>query len=123
MGTGAVDAWKFLMAIEGTPTKVVKVGEKSVIDLSDCLGGSASTMSYVIEMDKESRDALGVTGDPVIKDGKLEITCSSIGAGKIRFTSGIGKDTAVEEGISDMTFSREMSIASRPFAAANGGWF
>ena len=123
MGTGAVDAWKFLMAIEGTPTKIVKMGEKALVDLSDCLGGSAQTMTYVIEMDKSSKESLGVTADPVIKDGKLEITCSKTGAGKIRFSSAVGKDTTMEGGISDMKFSREISIVSRPYAAANGGWF
>ena len=123
MGTGAVDAWKFLMAIEGTPTKIVKAGEKALVDLSDCLGGSAQTMTYVIEMDKSSKESLGVTADPVIKDGKLEITCSKTGAGKIRFSSAVGKDTTMEGGISDMKFSREISIVSRPYAAANGGWF
>ena len=123
MGTGAVDAWKFLMAIEGTPTKMVKMGEKALVDLSDCLGGSAQTMTYVIEMDKSSKESLGVTADPVIKDGKLEITCSKTGAGKIRFSSAVGKDTTMEGGISDMKFSREISIVSRPYAAANGGWF
>ncbi|MBR5498667.1 MAG: S8 family serine peptidase [Bacteroidales bacterium] len=123
MGTGAVDAWKFLMAIEGTPTKMVKAGEKSLVDLSDCLGGSASTMTYVIEMDQASKDALGVTYDPVIKNGKLEITCSKIGAGKIKFSSAVGKDNTMEGGIGEMEFSRELSIVSRPYAAANGGWF
>ena len=123
MGTGAVDAWKFLMAIEGTPTKMVKAGEKALVDLSDCLGGSAQTMTYVIEMDKSSKESLGVTADPVIKDGKLEITCSKTGAGKIKFSSAVGKDTSMEGGISDMKFSREISIVSRPYAAANGGWF
>ena len=123
MGTGAVDAWKFLMAIEGTPTRMVKVGEKAQVDLTDCLGGSSETLSYVIEMDQESKNSLGVTSDPVIKDGVLEITCSKIGAGKIRFTSAVGKDTTMEGGIGEMAFSREISIVSRPFAATNGGWF
>ena len=122
MGTGAVDAWKFLMAIEGTPTKMVKMGEKALVDLSDCLGGSAQTMTYVIEMDKESRDALGVTGDPVIKDGFLEIECSKIGAGKIVLCSAVGKDPEREDGIGDMAYSREISIVSRPYVAKNGGW-
>ena len=123
MGTGAVDAWKFLMAIEGTPTKMVKVGEKAQVDLTDCLGGSSETLSYVIEMDQESKNSLGVTVDPVIKNGVLEITCSNIGAGKIRFTCAIGKDTTMEGSIGEMTFSREISIVSRPYAAANGAWF
>lgn len=123
MGTGAVDAWKFLMAIEGTPTKMVKAGTNAQIDLSDCLGSSASTMTYLIDMSDEDMASLGVTESPIIKDGKLEICCSKIGAGKIRFTSKIGKDTEIENGIGGMEFSREISIISRPYAAANGGWF
>ena len=123
MGTGAVDAWKFLMAIEGTPTRMVKAGELALVDLTDCLGGSSETMEYTIEMDKESKEALGVTTDPVIKNGMLEITCGKIGAGKIRFTSAVGKDTTKEGGIGEMGFSREISIVSRPYAATNGGWF
>jgi hypothetical protein len=53
----------------------------------------------------------------------LEITCGKIGAGKIRFTSAVGKDTTKEGGIGEMGFSREISIVSRPYAATNGGWF
>ena len=123
MGTGAVDAWKFLMAIEGTPTRIVKVNETVTVDLTDCLGGAAETMEFSVEMDNESRKSLGVATDPFIKNGKLVITCSEIGAGKIRFSSAVGKDASMEGGISDMTFSREISIVSRPYAAANGGWF
>ena len=123
MGTGAVDAWKFLMAIEGTPTRMVKVGEKAIIDLNDYLGGSATTMTYTVEMDKDSKYALGVVSDPVIRNGRLEITCSKIGAGKIKFSSAVGKDTTMEGGIGQMEFSREISIVSRSYAASNGGWF
>lgn len=123
MGTGAVDAWKFLMAIEGTPTKLVKVGETALVDLADCLGGTTTTLAYTLEMSEEDKAALGVTENPIIKDGKLQISCSKIGAGKIRFTSKIGKDTTIENGIGEMKFSREISIVSRPYAAANGGWF
>lgn len=123
MGTGAVDAWKFLMAIEGTPTRMVKVGEKASIDLSEWLGSSAKTLDYSISIDEQTKTALGLTTDPVIKDGVMELTCTKVGSGKIKFTSGIGKDSSMENGISDMEFSREVSIVSRPYAAANGGWF
>jgi hypothetical protein len=123
MGTGAVDAWKFLMAIEGTPTRTVKVGEKTSIDLSEWLGSSAKTIDYSISIDEQTKTALGLTADPVIKDGVMELTCTKVGSGKIKFTSGIGKDSSMENGISDMEFSREVSIVSRPYAASNGGWF
>ena len=123
MGTGAVDAWKFLMAIEGTPSVMIKAGEKTSIDLSQCLGGSVMNMKYELSIDEQTKASLGLTEDPVIKDGMLELTCTKIGAGKVTLSSAVGKDTAMEDGIGEMAFARELSIVSRPYAASNGGWF
>ena len=119
MGTGAVDAWKFLMAIEGTPSVMAAVGEKVKIDLSDYCNPS---LKYEISVDEASRASLGLSSDPVIKDGFLEIECSKIGAGKIVLSSAVGKDPEREDGIGDMAYSREISIVSRPYVANNGGW-
>ena len=123
MGTGAVDAWKFLMAIEGTPSVMIKAGEKTSIDLSQCLGGSVMNMKYELSIDEQTKASLGLTEDPVIKDGMMELTCTKIGAGKVTLSSAVGKDTAMEDGIGEMAFARELSIVSRPYAASNGGWF
>lgn len=119
MGTGAVDAWKFLMAIEGTPSVMAAVGEKAKIDLSDYCNPS---LKYEISVDEASSASLGLSSDPVIKDGFLEIECSKIGAGKIVLSSAVGKDPEREDGIGDMDYSREISIVSRPYVAKNGGW-
>ena len=119
MGTGAVDAWKFLMAIEGTPTFLSKVGEPAKIDISKYCSPS---QSYEIQIDDASRLSLGLESDPVIKNGHLEILCTKIGAGKITLSASIGKDSSTENGIGGMSYTREISIASRPFATSNGGW-
>ena len=119
MGTGAVDAWKFLMAIEGTPSVMAAVGEKVRIDLSDYCNPS---LKYEISVDEASNASLGLSSDPVIKEGFLEIECSKIGAGKIVLSSAVGKDPEREDGIGDMAYSREISIVSRPYVAKNGGW-
>ena len=119
MGTGAVDAWKFLMAIEGTPSILVKAGSKETVDLSQYCN---LYDSYTINIDDASRNSLGLTSDPVIKDGRLEIECTKIGAGKITLSSAVGKDPEKENGIGEMAYSREISIVSRPYAAKNGGW-
>ena len=119
MGTGAVDAWKFLMAIEGTPSILVKAGSKEAVDLSQYCN---LYDSYTINIDEASRNSLGLTLDPVIKDGRLEIECTKIGAGKITLSSAVGKDSEKENGIGEMAYSREISIVSRPYAAKNGGW-
>ena len=123
MGTGAVDAWQFLMALEGTPFKVVKVGEKTLIDLSDYLHGTATNFDFTVYMDPDSKEQLGLESDPVFKDGKLEITCSKVGFGKVTLSSSVGKDETREDGIEGLDFERTLYIVSRPFISKNGGWF
>ena len=119
MGTGALDAWKFLMAIEGTPSVMAEAGKAVKINLSKYCNAHDE---YTIDIDEESRTSLGLASDPVIKDGYLEIQCNNIGAGKITLSAAVGKDTTTEDGIGEMKYSREISIVSRPFATDNGGW-
>lgn len=119
MGTGALDAWKFLMAIEGTPSFMARTGEVVKIDLSKYCNPYDE---YQISIDNASKESLGLDSDPVIRNGYLEIRCSKIGSGKITLSSAVGKDTEIENGIGEMSYTREISIVSRPFAANNGGW-
>ncbi len=119
MGTGLVDAWKFLMAIEGTPSVIVKAGAKSAIDLADYCNPSDS---YEITVDEATKASLGLTADPVTRNGRLEIECGKVGAGKITLSAAVGKDNNMENGIGSMAYSREISIVSREFATDNGGW-
>ena len=118
MGTGAVDAWKFLMAVEGTPTVLVQAGKKMNVDISRYVSGG----TYTVTVDEATRTSLGLTSDPVVKNGKLEIECSKIGSGKIVLSGNVGKDTQKEDGIGEMAYTRTISVASRPFATNNGGW-
>ena len=119
MGTGAIDAWKFLMAIEGTPSYMAEVGKAVKIDLSRYCNAFDE---YTISVDEASRTSLGLASEPVIKNGKLEIQCDKIGAGKITLSAAVGKDPEKTDGIGEMAYTREISIVSRPFATDNGGW-
>ena len=119
MGTGAVDAWKFLMAVEGTPTILVQAGKKMSVDVSRYVSNGGT---YTVSVDDATKASLGLASDPVVKNGKLEIECSKIGSGKIVLSGNVGKDTQKEDGIGEMAYSRTISIASRPFATNNGGW-
>lgn len=120
MGTGAVDAWKFLMAIEGTPTLMVKAGGSYSLDLSRWIGNTAGACTW--SMDEASRSSLGIVEEPVLKDGMLTFSCTKIGSGKISLVSEVGRDPEIEDGIGAMGLSREVSVVSRPFVAENGGW-
>ena len=74
------------------------------------------------EVDDATKAALGLSSDPVVRNGRLEIECSKVGSGKIVLSGTVGKDTEKEDGIGEMAYSRTISVASRPFAANNGGW-
>ena len=118
MGTGAVDAWKFLMALEGTPSYMTTPGKALVVDLSEILG--ADMGKYEIEIPQETKDALGLAATPSVTDGKMTVSCSKLGAGKIYFKSSVGKDEAGV--IPELDYFKEISIVSRPAVASNGGW-
>jgi hypothetical protein len=118
MGAGAVNAWKFLMALEGTPTVVVKAGESTTVNLADYLGETVRNFEYQCDIDEASKASLGIDSVPVVNDGTITIKCDRTGAGKIRFSSSVGQ----EGQITGLDFFRELSIVSRSNVAENGGW-
>lgn len=120
MGTGAVDAWKFLMALEGTPSFMTTPGKELTINAADCIGQTAANISYSIEIGSDAAEALGINASPVIDNGLLKITCTKIGAAKICFKASVGKDEAGV--IPEMDFYKEVSIVCRPSVVDNGGW-
>lgn len=127
MGTGVVDAWKFLMAIEGVPTLTVKTGESKRYDISSYFGGSAVNLTYLsVECDRSTMNALGLSSEPEIKYGKLSINPTKVGSGMITVKAIAGYD---EDGVVDgmtqiggMEITRTISIMSRGVASDNGGW-
>ena len=112
MGTGAVDAWKLLMNIEGTPSYQVAVGQ-STIDLTDVLGAPAAVLkNFSVEMDDDTRSSLGVTGELTVDGSKLSVSCTKTGSGYLTIH-------AESEG---MPVTRKISVICRPVVSGNGGW-
>lgn len=131
MGTGAVDAWKFLMAIEGTPTLTVKVQDEDDkaerYGLEPYFGGSSADLIYLgVECDQKTKESLGLAEDPKIQYGKLSIKPTKVGSGKvvIRAIAGDDPDKIPDglENIGGMEISRTVSVMSRGVASDNGGW-
>lgn len=122
MGTGMVDAWRFLTSIEGIPSVQAVPGTKLVIDLDEYLGATTGNFSYSVSVDARAKASLGLESDPVIIGNKLELTCTKIGSGRITLSSSVGKDSSREDGIGGLDFSREISVISRSFVSAGGGW-
>ena len=115
MGTGAVNAWNFLMAIEGTPTVLTKPGKEISIDLMKYTGYGLGKFDYTVSIDEASRNSLGITGEMNLTDGVLTLTCTKIGAGKISISGSITDGR--EDGL-----TLEISVVSRSAATNNGGW-
>lgn len=142
MGTGTIDAWKFMMNIEGTPILMVKVGNELSYNLDTFFGGGSGYMTYKgVEIDRETMKTLGITLKPRIENGMLVINPGKTGSGKIKITaiaggdkvaggisgdmSGMGDIVTVPDsggGMGGMYISREISIVARGSASNNGGW-
>ena len=113
------------MQIEGTPTLVAKTGELSKLSLGEYFGGAAANLTYLsVTMSEEDREALGVVGNPEIRNGKLNIECTKVGSAKVLVKAIAGGDVLAEDGnMGGSEFAREISILSREVAVAkNGGW-
>ena len=139
MGTGLIDAWKFMMSIEGTPCLTVKAGEEGYYELKDFFGEAASYLTYEekVTISNSDMNALGIGSSRNIKmdktTGRLYIYPTKAGSGKItvRAIAG-GKEVAggMNQWVGDkevdkmggMQISREFSIVSRGVASKNGGW-
>ncbi len=125
MGTGAIDAWRLMMNIEGIPCLVAETGRKQWLDLSEYFGTASVTLTYLgIEIDDADREALGLAEDPEIKYGRLYIHPTKLGSGKLKITA-VGGGDALGGGsrpTGGMEISQEVSIISRSFKSSNGGW-
>ena len=127
MGTGAIDAWRLLMQIEGTPCLPVQKGKEVKVTLDQFFGPAASNLTYTkVTISDEARASLGVVGEPYVKYGKLFINCENEGSAKISISAIAGGSEVAGQGaavIGGTEFTREISILSRQAAVSeNGGW-
>lgn len=125
MGTGAIDAWRLLMQIEGTPSIMVRAGEMSVVSLDEYFGASSSDLTYIdVTYDDEAKSILGISTKPKIKDGMLNIKCNERGSAKIRISAiAGGGQLGGGTNIGGTQIEKEVSIISRGVTTTNGGWF
>lgn len=125
MGTGAIDAWKLLMQIEGTPSIMIKSGATSTIILKDFFGEAYDDLTYTkVEVEADAKKALGLASNPRIENGVLSMACMKNGSAKIMVYA-IAGGTVVSDGnnIGGTEICREISIISRGVYSENGGWF
>ena len=124
MGTGAMDAWRFMMNIEGTPCILAMCGRLQGLDLSEWFGAGASRLTYgALEYSGDDARALGLTEAPYMKNGKLYIHPESCGSMRIKINAvGGGSTIGGDSAAGGMAFSRTVSIIVRNTLGGNGGW-
>lgn len=127
MGTGAIDTWRLLMQIEGTPCLAVQKGADTKIALDQFFSPAASHLTFTkVEVSDEARAALGITGDPYVRYGRLYIRCENEGSAKISISAIAGGEEIAGQGNATMggtEITREISILSRTAGLSeNGGW-
>lgn len=124
MGTGSIDAWRFLMKIEGVPCLEAETGRNQWIDVSDYFGTSSVNLTYIgIEVSEKGRNSLGLAADPYMKNGRLYIHPTKPGSAKITVKAiAGGTQLGSDEGIGGMEVTQEISIIARSFKSKNGGW-
>lgn len=125
MGTGAIDTWRLLMQIEGTPCLTAEVGVENKLSLESLFGESYATLKYTgveisssdsEKLNLETAPSVDATGNLVIfprTSGSVKITVKAIAGGS---TVGGGNN------IGGMSISRTVSVLARGVKTSNGAW-
>lgn len=120
MGSGYIDAYRFLLQIEGTPYVTVTAGQTTEIDLKKYFGDGASQLHF--KNAKVSSDSAG-TDVPEIQGDKLVVKTTKSGSVTFEVTALIGPNYK-ENTQSPMPgeITRKIVAFSRQGVASNGGW-
>ena len=144
MGTGAIDAWRLMMNIEGTPALTAQIGKSQWITLEDAFGSSSVSLTYLnVDIPQSTIDALGlqkISGKSqekypctpegecygYVQFGRLYIYPTKLGSGKLTVKA-VGGGDHVGGGSNPpggMELDREISIIARDVPGDNGmgGW-
>ena len=144
MGTGAIDAWRLMMKIEGTPSSTATIGKQQWIDLTPIFGTASVSLTYLtVDVPEQTVASMGlkkIQGKPVknypcvpeeesyayIQYGRLYIYPTKIGSGKITITAVGGGDHlgGGDNPPGGMELTQTISLISREADGnnGNGGW-
>ena len=124
MGTGAVDAWRLFMAMDGVPSIMALQGQSQRLDVSGYFGENSGNLTYIsVETLDDGADVLGLAGAPAMKYGKLQIHPTKSGCARLRIKAvGGGSNVTSDNQMGGMEITRVVSVIVRPDVSGNGGW-
>ncbi len=144
MGTGAIDAWRLMMHIEGLPTLTSQIGREQWINLSSAFGTASVSLTYLkVTVPESTATSMGLqkvspantdkypavvdeSGYAYVQFGRLYVHPTKIGSGKITITA-VGGGDRVGGGTNPpggMELTQEVSLIAREADGGNGtgGW-
>ncbi len=143
VGTGAIDAWRLMMKIDGTPTSTATVGVKQWIDLSEYFGTASVSLTYLgVDVPKETVEAMGLQritqvadanhpgvpaeGYAIVQFGRLYLHPTKVGSGRLTIRAVGGGDHVGggDKPTGGMELDVNVSLVSRYVDGGNGigGW-
>lgn len=143
MGTGAADAWRLMMQIDGTPCITAQLGKTQWLDISSFFGSSSVSLTYLdVTVPQATVNSLGLqeiqgadatgqaavpaSGYAYVQFGRLYIHPTKIGAGTITIKA-VGGGSSVGGGNNPpggMELIQTISVIVRDVDGGNGkgGW-
>ncbi len=123
LGAGYIDAYKLLLQIEGTPCKVVKVGETTEIELHSYFGEGIANAQFVsAEVSADEETDAGVSVGEYL-NGKIAVTCSKRGVATISVTMLVGGGSLSDASKPFPTeVTRKFVVIAKEETSTNGGW-
>ena len=136
MGSGSIDAWKFIMKIEGVPCINAITGKNQWLDVSNYFGTSSVNLTFIgeelsnggikVEVSAKGRESLGLAEEPYMKNGRLYVHPTKAGSAKftVRAVAG-GSSVGTDSTMGGMEVTQEISVIARSVKSTNdglGGW-
>lgn len=123
MGNGYVDAYKFLLQIEGTPYVTIAANTDAEIDLKTYFGDGASQLHFKSVSSSAGDRAKVDLAYATVSGDKLLVKCNKSGAITFEITALIGPNSS-ESTQSPLPgeIVRKIVVLSRAAVASNGGW-
>ena len=116
MGTGLIDAYQVLMAVRGTRSIPVPVGEKVYFNIGQFIGDGKSTIKALSSttISDETKEILGISDFEVKTNGTIIFTCTKPGTAFMTFKY-IAGGSAVGGGqiVGGMENEQEFAIIAR----------
>ena len=121
LGAGYVDAYKLLLQVEGTPCKVVKVGEQVSVDLSVYFGEGVDYAQFVSAEVSDDNSADLTIGS--YADGKFSVKADKVGNATVTVTMLVGGGSLSDNKKPYPTeVVRKFVVISKENVTSNGGW-